>query len=175
MFTDKQQDDIVELLTSLNNKTKLYFGCDSQRKKGKDGNWYATYATILVVHMDGRKGCRIFSHLDTERDYDKKKNKPAQRLMNEVYRVTTLFNELQPLISGFDVEIHLDISTDPINGSNCVAQQAAGYVLGATGIEAKLKPESWAASFGADGIHRGFNKRKVGDKGKWFKKKKIAR
>lgn len=29
------------------------------------------------------------------------------------------------------------------------------YVLGMTGIEPKLKPESWAASFGADGVAHG--------------------
>lgn len=29
------------------------------------------------------------------------------------------------------------------------------YVLGMTGIEPKLKPESWAASFGADAIAHG--------------------
>jgi len=49
----------------------------------------------------------------------------------------------------------LDISTNPKYGSNCAAAEAAGYVLGVTGIEPKLKPESWAASFGADGIVHG--------------------
>jgi predicted RNase H-related nuclease YkuK (DUF458 family) len=44
---------------------------------------------------------------------------------------------------------------DPKHGSNCAASEAAGYVLGMTGIEPKLKPESWAASFGADGVVHG--------------------
>ncbi len=57
--------------------------------------------------------------------------------------------------NGYDVEIHLDINTDPMEGSSCVAQQAAGYVLGVTGLEPKLKPEGFAASHGADGIAHG--------------------
>lgn len=51
--------------------------------------------------------------------------------------------------------VHLDINTDPQYGSNCAALVTAVYVLGMTGIDPKrikLKPESWAASFGADHI-----------------------
>lgn len=161
MFDDKQVEELVELLSGLSTTTKLYFGCDSQKRKGADGKWYAHYATVLVVHKDGRKGCRIFSVQDKELDYDKKKNRPSNRLMGEVYRVVSLYSQLEPLISGYDVEIHLDISTDLKYGSSCVAQQAAGYVLGATGVEPKLKPESWASSFGADGIGRSYHLREV--------------
>jgi predicted RNase H-related nuclease YkuK (DUF458 family) len=77
------------------------------------------------------------------------------RMMNEVQKVCALYNQLAPFIDEFDVEIHLDINTDPMHGSNCAANEAAGYVLGMTGIEPKLKPDSWAASFGADGVAHG--------------------
>lgn len=164
MFSDEQIEQIVELLSTLSNTTKLYIGCDSIRKKHTDGNWYATYATVLVIHMDGRRGCRIFHVKDTVRDYDQKKNKPSQRLMGEVQRAVTLYHQLHPFIDEFDVEIHLDISSDSRYGSSCVAEQATGYVLGTTGIEPHLKPESWASSFGADGIGRGFHERTPKDK-----------
>ena len=72
------------------------------------------------------------------------------RLMNEVQKVCELYVQLAPFIDEFDIEIHCDISTDTKNGSNCVATQAAGYVLGVTGITPKLKPDAFAASFGAD-------------------------
>jgi predicted RNase H-related nuclease YkuK (DUF458 family) len=52
----------------------------------------------------------------------------------------------------------LDINTDPKFGSNCAAQEAAGYVLGVTGLpegQVKLKPASFAASFGADAVANG--------------------
>ena len=45
-----------------------------------------------------------------------------------------------------------------MEGSHFIAQQAAGYVLGVTGIEPKLKPEGFAASYGADGIAHGRDK-----------------
>lgn len=172
MFTDEQIAELVDLLSQYSTSTRLYFGCDSQKRKGPDGKWYAHYATVLVVHMDGRKGCRIFYHLDKSLDFDQKKEKPSNRLMGEVYRVVTLYNQLLPWIDGYDVEIHLDISTDSRYGSSCVASQAAGYVLGATGVEPKLKPESWASSFGADGIGRNLHGRKLTDKTDKIKKKR---
>jgi predicted RNase H-related nuclease YkuK (DUF458 family) len=77
--------------------------------------------------------------------------------MNEVYKSCELYNQLAPFIDEFDVEIHVDVNTDPKHGSNCVATQAAGYVLGVTGVEAKMKPDAWCASFGADHYVNNFN------------------
>jgi predicted RNase H-related nuclease YkuK (DUF458 family) len=74
------------------------------------------------------------------------------RMMNEVIKVCELYNQLIPFIDEYDIEVHLDINQDPKHGSNCAAQEAAGYVLGVTGLQPKLKPESWASSFGADHI-----------------------
>jgi uncharacterized protein len=150
MFTETQISEILALLDTLDRPTtKIYLGCDSVRFK-KNGQWFARYATVLVIHQNGSKGGRVFSHRSVERDYDVKKNRPALRLMNEVMKVTELYIQLAPHIDPYDVEIHLDISTDPKNGSNCVATQAAGYVLGTTGIEPRLKPDAWCASAGAD-------------------------
>ena len=151
MFTEKQITEIVDLLLTLNPNTKVYLGCDSVRVKKNKEN-YARYATVAIVHMNGKNGCKIFSTVDWERDYDLKQNRPKMRMLNEVRRVCDLANQLLPFIDEFDVEIHLDISKDPKNGSNCAASEAAGYVLGMTGIEPKLKPESFASSFGADHV-----------------------
>jgi len=163
MFSDKQVNDVVELLATLDDSTKLYFGCDSQlyKKVGKNGQKekWAKFATVLLVHMNGKNGCRIFRHVDTERIFDKKMGRPQDRLMKEVYRVTALYTQLIGLVEGYDCEIHLDINPDPKHGSSCVADQAAGYVLGMTQVHPKLKPEAFAASFGADGIHRGYDAR----------------
>jgi predicted RNase H-related nuclease YkuK (DUF458 family) len=121
----------------------------------KDGRWYARYATVAIVHMNGNRGCRLFSTKSVEPDYDLKKNRPSMRLMNEVMKVCELYTQLAPFIDEYDVEIHIDVNTDPKHGSNCVASQAAGYVLGVTGIEPKLKPDGFAASYGADGVAHG--------------------
>lgn len=155
MFTQKQIEEMVELLIGLDNSTKIYMGCDSVRYR-KNNRWMAKYATVAIVHINGKHGCRIFSSISHEADYDVKKNRPKMRMMNEVAKVCALYVQLIPFIDEFEVEIHLDINTNPLHGSNCAASEAAGYVLGMTGVEPKLKPESWAASFGADAIAHGY-------------------
>ena len=160
VFTQKQVEDIVDLLYGLENTTKVYLGCDSVRFR-KNDRWYARYATVAIVHMNGKNGCRIFNNISIEPDYDLKKNRPKMRMMNEVSKVCQLYTQLAPFIDEYEVEIHLDINTDPKYGSNCAANEAAGFVLGMTGIEPKLKPESWAASFGADGVAHGRGTREV--------------
>lgn len=154
MFTQKQIEEMVDLLSKLDTTTKIYLGCDSVRYR-KDNRTWARFATVAIVHMNGKNGCRIFSNISREMDYDVKKNRPKMRMMNEVMKVCALYNQLIPFIDEFDIEIHLDINTDPKHGSNCAASEAAGYVLGMTGIEPKLKPDSWAASFGADAVAHG--------------------
>lgn len=154
MFTQKQIEDIVDLLIECNNNTKIYLGCDSIRYF-KNNRAYGRYATVAIIHKNGKNGCKIFSDVSFEPDYDVKKNRPKMRMLNEVRKVCELYNQLIPFIDEYDVEIHLDINLDPKHGSNCAASEAAGYVLGMTGIEPKLKPESWAASFGADGVAHG--------------------
>jgi predicted RNase H-related nuclease YkuK (DUF458 family) len=152
VFTQKQVEELIDLLLNLDDTTKIYIGTDSVRFR-KDERWYAKYATVCVVHKNGKHGCRVFRHKSIEPDYDVKKNRPSMRLMNEVIKSCELYNQLAPFIDEFDVEIHLDVNVDPKHGSNCVASQAAGYVLGVTGLHenhVKLKPDAFAASFGAD-------------------------
>jgi uncharacterized protein len=152
MFTQKQVEELVELLYTVDKNTKIYIGTDSVRFK-KNGRWFAKYASVCVVHINGSKGCRVFKHRSIEPDYDLKKNRPSMRLMNEVMKSCELYTQLAPFIDEFECFIHVDVNTDPKHGSNCVASQAAGYVLGVTGLDEdkiKLKPDAWCASFGAD-------------------------
>lgn len=158
MFKNNQIEQIVNLLTTLNSNTKIYFGCDSVRVIKKNV-WYARYATVVIVHKNGNNGCRLFSVESTEVDYDVRQNRPKMRLMHEAMKVCDAYLQLIPFIDEFDCEIHLDINTDPQAGSNCVAKEAAGYVLGMTGVEPKLKPHGFAASYGADGVAHGRSQR----------------
>jgi predicted RNase H-related nuclease YkuK (DUF458 family) len=149
MFTEKQITDLVDLLYNLDENTKIYIGTDSVRFRD-NGRWYAKYASVCVVHLNGKNGCRVFKHRSIEPDYDLKKNRPAMRLMNEVIKSCELYNQLAPFIDCFDCSIHVDINLDEKHGSSCAAKQAAGYVLGVTGLDPVFKPNSFAASFGAD-------------------------
>lgn len=155
MFTEAQITEMVDLLIGLDSNTKVYLGCDSVRYINKKDKQMARFATVAIIHKNGNKGCKIFSNISHESDYDMKASRPKMRMMKEVQKVCELYTQIAPFIDEFDVEIHLDINTDPKHGSNCAASEAAGYVLGMTGIEPKLKPESWAASFGADGVAHG--------------------
>lgn len=154
MFTQRQVEDIVDLLATLDSRTKIYLGCDSVRYF-RENNAFGKFATVCIVHKNGNNGCKIFSNVSYEKDFDVRKDRPKMRMLNEVRKVCELYNQLIPFIDEFDIEIHLDINTDPKHGSNCAASEAAGYVLGVTGIQPKLKPQSWAASFGADGVAHG--------------------
>lgn len=158
MFTDDQIEELINLLITLDKNTKIYLGCDSVKFVKKGVN-YAKYATVCIVHKNGKNGCKMFTHNSVEIDYDVKKNKPSMRLMKEVQKVCELYTQIIPYIDDYDIEIHLDIGTDPKkNASSCVANQAAGYVLGVTNLpmdKIKLKPESWCSSHGADGAVHG--------------------
>jgi predicted RNase H-related nuclease YkuK (DUF458 family) len=149
MFTQAQIEEMVDLLCVLDENTKIYMGCDSVRFK-KNGKRYAKFATVAVIHMNGKNGCRVLRHKSIESDYDLKSSRPTMRLMNEAQKVCELYIQIAPFVDEYDIEIHLDISTDPKNGSNCAATQAAGYVLGMTGIQPKLKPDAFSSSFAAD-------------------------
>ena len=155
--------DVTELKTFIDAQspeTKIYLGCDSERINIRD-TWFADYAAVVVVHIDGKHGCRIFGEVTRERDYDQRRNKPAMRLMNEVYKVSALFQKLADVLEDRDVEVHLDLNPDELHGSNCVIAQAIGYIKGTCNIVPMVKPDAWAASFGADRFSQILSERKV--------------
>jgi predicted RNase H-related nuclease YkuK (DUF458 family) len=141
--------EVKAFIASQSPETKIYLGADSERFK-QNGVWYAEYATVVVVHIDGCHGCKIFGELTRERDYDQRKDKPAMRLMNEVYKASSMYLELFEAIGDRHVEVHLDINPDELHGSSCVIQQATGYIRGMCGFAPKVKPEAFAASYAAD-------------------------
>lgn len=147
-----QKIDIEELKAFIMEQpedSKIYIGCDSFRHK-KNGRWYASFTTVVVVHIAGRHGCRVFGEITTEPDYDQNKGKPAMRLMNEVYKAVAMFENLVPAIGNRAVAIHLDINSSKKHGSSCVVDQAIGYVKGVAGIVPVIKPDAFAASHCAD-------------------------
>ena len=75
--------EVKQFIQAQSPETKIYLGCDSERFK-IDKVWYADYITAIVIHIDGKHGCKIFGGVERERDYDQKQNRPRYRLMNEV-------------------------------------------------------------------------------------------
>jgi predicted RNase H-related nuclease YkuK (DUF458 family) len=142
-------EEVKSFIQAQSPSTKIYIGADSERFK-MDGKWHADYTLAVVVHIDGCHGCKIFGEVQRELDYDQKKNKPALRLMNEVYKVSALFQEIVEAIGERHVEVHLDINPDERYGSSCVIQQAVGYIKGTCNVVPMVKPRAFAASYAAD-------------------------
>ncbi len=142
-------NEVKNFIREQSPSTKIYIGADSTRFK-VDGKWYAEYTLAVVVHVDGCHGCKIFGSIDNELDFDQKKNKPSMRLMNEVYRVSELFQSLADVLEDRYVEVHLDINPDERYGSSCVVQQAIGYIKGTCNVVPLVKPKAFAASYAAD-------------------------
>lgn len=140
---------IVDHLGRCGPDTRIYLGCDSRRFREK-GKWMADYTLVIVIHEDGCKGAKILGHTVREPIYDNSPDKPAFRLMNEVYKIAALWLEFGDLFAGYQTEVHLDLNPNKRFKSSGVVSEAIGYIRGVCQIEAKLKPDAWAASFAAD-------------------------
>lgn len=142
-------NQVRDYINAQSPETKIYIGGDSTRFR-KNGQWHAEYTLAIVVHINGKNGCKIFGETSVEVDYDQKRNRPAMRLMNEVYKISELYLKLHEALEGREVSVHLDINPNELHGSSCVVQQAIGYIRGTCNVIPMVKPHAWAASYCAD-------------------------
>jgi predicted RNase H-related nuclease YkuK (DUF458 family) len=142
-------DEVRDFIMAQTPETKIYIGGDSERFLiGKD--WYADYIMVVVVHINGNNGCKIFGEVQRERDWDSKKDRPRMRLMTEVYKIAELYLKLQDVLEDRIVEVHLDINPSELHGSSCVVNEAIGYIKGMCNVVPFVKPQAFAASYAAD-------------------------
>ena len=142
-------EEVKEFIERQTPETKIYLGCDSERLR-VDGVWYADYILAIVVHIDGKHGCKLFGEVIREKDFDKKVSRPRYRLMNEAYNLSELYLKLFDVLEDRTVEVHLDINPDEMFGSSCVIQEAIGYIRGTCNVIPMVKPKAFAASYAAD-------------------------
>ncbi|NBT74536.1 MAG: hypothetical protein EBQ76_01920 [Betaproteobacteria bacterium] len=140
---------IQRFIAAQSSATRIYIGADSCRLL-QSRVWHADYTLVVVVHIDGNRGCKLFGETVRERDFDQRADRPHLRLMNEVYKVAELYLKLADAIGDREVEVHLDLNPDPSCGSNCVVQQAIGYIRGVCNVCPRVKPHAFAASCAAD-------------------------
>jgi predicted RNase H-related nuclease YkuK (DUF458 family) len=141
-------EEIKTFIDAQTPDTRIYIGVDSERVKvGKV--WHADYTSVIVVHIDGKHGCKLFGEVTRERDYDRV-DRPNTRLMTEVFKVSELYLKLAEVLEGRKVEVHLDINPNEMHGSSCVISQAIGYIKGTCNVIPFVKPEAFAASYAAD-------------------------
>jgi predicted RNase H-related nuclease YkuK (DUF458 family) len=141
---------IKEFIDRQGPDTRIYIGVDSERIK-RDKVWYADYTAAIVVHIDGKHGCKLFGEVTRERDYDRV-DKPNTRLMMEVFKVSELYLKLAEVLEDRPVEVHLDINPDENHTSSNVVAQAIGYIRGTCNVEPLVKPRAFAATYAADRI-----------------------
>lgn len=127
-------------------ESSVYIGADSKRYK-KNGNWFAKYSTVIILHVDSKHGCQLFHETQILPDYGNLR----QRLMNEVSFATNAALEIVDIIGDRHLEIHLDINPDKTYKSSVAVKDALGWCMG-LGFNAKSKPYAWAASHAADHI-----------------------
>ena len=142
---------IKQFIEAQGPDTRIYIGVDSERVRGHDQQWYGIYTAAIVVHINGKNGCKLFGEVTRERDYDRV-NKPNTRLMTEVYKVSELYLKLAEVLEDREVEVHLDINPDDHHASSNVVAQAIGYIKGTCNVVPLVKPQAFAASYAADRI-----------------------
>ena len=130
-------------------QSSVYIGCDSIRFR-KNKQWYAKYSTVVIVHVDTNKGGRIFHTSVDMPDYGNLK----QRLLMEVQLAVSTATEIIDVIGDRHFEIHLDINPNPNHKSSVAVKEALGWVKGSLGMDAKIKPHSFAATHAADHVVR---------------------
>ena len=122
--------------------SSIYIGCDSLRMPKKNK---ALYSTVVVLHMDSKHGCKIFHNQVTVPDYGQMR----PRLLMEVQYALEAFYAIEDIVGNRRLEVHLDVNPDPRHASNVVTSEALGLVRG-LGIQARIKPDSFAATTAAD-------------------------
>lgn len=142
-------DDAKTAIAASSKESAVFIGCDSIRFK-KHGRWFARYSTVIVLHIDSCRGCRVFHDSEVVPDYGNLK----MRLMTEVGYAVGAATEILDVIDGRPFSIHLDINTDPKHKSSVAVKEAIGYVRGTMGFDPILKPHSLMASHCADHVVR---------------------
>jgi len=142
-------EEVRNFIQNQSKETKIYIGCDSERII-VNNQWYADYVLAIVVHIDGKHGCKLFGEVIREKDYDQKIDRPRFRLMNEAYKLSDLYLKLHDILEDREVEVHLDINPSEMYGSSCVINEAIGYIRGTCNVTPMVKPKAFAASYAAD-------------------------
>lgn len=131
-----------QAILESSDSSSIYIGCDSRRIPAKKK---ALFSTVIVIHRDSSRGCSVFHNQIALPDY----GVMGSRLMTEVQMALDAFYAIEEVIGNRRVEVHLDVNPDPKYASNAVAAQALGWVR-SLGIEARIKPEGFAATTAAD-------------------------
>jgi len=139
-------EEVRDSIQKSSNNTKIYLGCDSKVLKNKK----VRYAIVVILHINGNNGCKIWGKIEYDNIKDGNKAKPFNRMMSEVQKLTEMYELLEDLLIDKEFEIHIDVNPNIIHGSNVAYGAAKGYISGVIGIMPTFKPFAFAASCAAD-------------------------
>lgn len=142
-------EEAKKAIRESSKSSSIYIGADSIRYK-KNGNWWAKYSTVIVLHQDSKRGCKLFHRSVDLQDFGSIK----QRLLNEVMYAIEAASEVIDDVGSRHLELHIDINPSPKHKSNVAVKEALGWVKGSLGLDAVIKPDSWAATHAADHLVR---------------------
>jgi predicted RNase H-related nuclease YkuK (DUF458 family) len=121
----------------MHHELKVCIGTDS-KVKGKE----TEFATVIVFIRKGKGG---FMYICNETSLQKMSIK--QRMLLEVAKSIEVAYALCNIFSRYsvDMEVHVDINTNPNFKSNDALKDAMGYIMG-MGFTFKAKPDAFASS-----------------------------
>jgi predicted RNase H-related nuclease YkuK (DUF458 family) len=139
-------EEIQEAIRKSSMTTKVYVGCDSKiLMRGK----MAKFATVVILHIDGKHGGKLFSIVQTEAIFGSPRT-PKMRLLTEAYKAIDIASKIADVVGDRHFEVHLDFNLNEQYKSQAAVKEATAYVLGSVGIRPKFKPDAFAASTAAD-------------------------
>lgn len=141
---------IKQAIMNSSRETKVYLGSDSKVIKTEGPNVTFRLATVVVLHINGKNGCRVLGFNSVRTVVDAQYSKPFSRMLAEAYEVLEAYEHIKNCIDGRHFEIHLDINPNESHGSSVAVKAASGLIHGVTMIKPKLKPFAFAASCAAD-------------------------
>jgi uncharacterized protein len=133
---DEIRNTIVKEMEA-GNQLKVCIGTDSQVKAS-----VTEFATVIVFIRKGKGG---FMYICNETS--KQKMSIKQRMLVEVAKSIDVAYSLCKIFTWYnvDMEVHVDINTNPNFKSNDALKEAMGYIMG-MGFAFKAKPEAFASS-----------------------------
>ena len=103
-------EEVRDFIESQSAETKIYIGADSERVKiAEPKRWMIDYMLVVVVHINGKNGCKVFGEVQREPDITwDTVGRPRMRLMNEVYKVSELYLALGDVLEHVKATDHVE-------------------------------------------------------------------
>ena len=129
-------------------KYRLVVGTDSN---GVNGSKTADFVTAIIVCRVGRGGRYFWKKVNGGKIYHTLRDRIHQEVALSLQCAQDILDQLKPLMKtsepSYDFQIHVDIGQK--GPTREMIKEVVGMVRG-NGFEAKIKPESYAASTIAD-------------------------